>query len=362
MTYFVIGLMSGSAHDGLDICYTHITYVSGRKWEYKLEHTTCIPYPPELRAQLKNAAGLSVPEFLRLNTAYGRFCAEAINKFIEQHDLEHKVFFIASHGHTAWHEPAARVSTQIGDGATIAALTGYTTISDLRNMDIALGGQGAPIVPIADRFLFSDYDFCLNLGGIANVTVNKDEPIAFDVCPANQLLDFFARKKGLEYDKGGALAGQGICNDTILGNINSHQFYSLPAPKSLSNAFSETEILPTLAKEPEEDALRTAVKHIAFQIARAITPYCGEADKEYKMMLTGGGALNAFLVNQIKQEIEQQGMSVSCEVPDENLVKYKEALAMALLGVLRWREEENVLSSATGASRNSIGGAVWLGA
>lgn len=352
--------MSGSSADGLDICYSAITYISG-KWEYEMQQTACIPYPGEWQSRLRNAGRLSVPEFLRLHTAFGRYCGEQVNLFIAENDLKHKIHFIASHGHTVWHEPAERAAAQIGDGATIAAVTGYATISDMRNMDVALGGQGAPIVPIADQLLFPEYDFCLNLGGIANVTVNGQRPVAFDICPANQILDFFAGKKGLSFDKNGALAASGSVNTPILEAMNAHAFYQEPGPKSLSNAFSEREIIPCLSHETEENALSTAIAHIAFQIAKALKPYSGEK-AGYNMLITGGGALNTCLVDAIKRELRQQALSVACIVPQEQLVHFKEALAMSLIGVLRWREEENVLASVTGATRNSVGGALWLGA
>lgn len=360
MTYYVIGLMSGSSVDGLDICYSAITYISG-KWEYDIQHTACIPYSKEWQNRLKNAGKGTVPEFLRLHTGFGRYCGEQINLFIEENKLRHKVHFIASHGHTVWHEPCERTTTQIGDGATIAAVTGYTTISDLRNMDVALGGQGAPIVPIADQLLFPGYDFCLNIGGIANVTVNGKPPLAFDICPANQILNFFADKKGLSFDEKGALAASGSINETLLEAINAPAFYRESAPKSLSNTFSELELIPHLNAETVENALSTAIAHITFQIAKALAPYCNGKDG-YKMLITGGGALNEYLVAAIKIELDKQALPVECIVPDEELLHFKEALAMSLVGILRWREEENVLASVTGASRNSVGGALWLGA
>lgn len=362
MTYNIIGLMSGSSLDGLDVCYTRITVVSGKKWEYEIVHAECIPYSEDLKVRLKNAEGLSVPDFLRLNTAFGRFCAGEINQFIDKYDLPHKVFFIASHGHTVWHEPAANVSCQIGDGATIAALTGYPTISDLRNMDIALGGQGAPIVPVADQLLFPDYDFCLNLGGIANVTINKaHKPLAFDICPANQLLDHFARKKGIAFDRDGLLAQAGQCNPDSLAAINQQEYYQKTAPKSLSNAFSTEEIIPHLEKEENiENALATAIAHIAGQIARAISPYCHDKES-FNMLITGGGALNKQLVAAINTTLSDMNLPVTCILPDEKVIHFKEALAMAVIGALRWREENNALASVTGASMNSIGGAFWMG-
>lgn len=362
MTYNIIGLMSGSSLDGLDICYSRITIISGKKWEYEIVQAECVPYTTEFKTQLTNAANISVPDFLRLNTAFGRFCATEVNNFIDKYDLKHKVFFIASHGHTVWHEPEAHISSQIGDGATIAALTGYPTISDLRNMDVALGGQGAPIVPIADRLLFSDYDFCLNLGGIANVTINKtDELLAFDICPANQLLDYFAEKTGLAFDKDGLLSKNGQCNLDILEVINQQAFYQNKAPKSLSNAFSQTEIIPHLEKEDKvENALATAVAHIAEQIALAVAPYCS-GKESFDMLITGGGALNKQLIAAINSALHAKNLPVNCILPDEKVIHFKEALAMAVIGALRWREENNALASVTGASRNSIGGAFWMG-
>jgi len=360
MTYFVIGLMSGSSLDGLDIVYSTITYATG-KWEYEIRHTACIPYTMAWKEKLKSANQLSVPDFLHLDTAFGRYCGEQVNLFIEENDLKHKIHFIASHGHTVWHEPAQRTSSQIGNGAAIAAITGYTTIADLRAMDVALGGQGAPIVPIADKLLFADYDFCLNIGGIANITINEAAPKAFDICPANQMLNFFAEKKGISFDDHGDLAASGNINEAIFKTINEHIFYQQAAPKSLSNDFSITEIIPLLSVETEENALSTAVSHIAFQIVKAIAPFCKEKT-DYKMLITGGGALNHYLIQQIEEELKKLALPVTCVLPEQNLVYYKEALAIALIGVLRWREEENVFASVTGATRNSVGGALWLGA
>lgn len=360
MIYNVIGLMSGSSLDGIDICYTTISLISGNKWEYEIKEADCVPYPRDLKIKLKTAANLSVPDFLRLNTDFARFCAENVKKFIAEHDLDHKIFFIASHGHTVWHEPETGVSTQIGDGATIAALTGFSTITDLRNMDVALGGQGAPIVPIADRLLFSEYNFCLNLGGIANITVNKENPIAFDICPANQVLDYLARKKGLDFDENGEIAKSGQANKKILEIINAEEYYHRDPPKSLSNSFSEKKIIKPLDKDSTENAAATAVEHIATQICNAIAPYC-QRTEEYKMLITGGGAFNNFMVEQIKAKLTESSIPVTCIVPDDKLIQYKEALAMALMGILRWREEANVFASVSGASRNSIGGAFWMG-
>ena len=355
MIYNVIGLMSGSSLDGLDIAFVEITDVRN-DWSYEIKEAACIPFEDSLRAQLKQAAALPVPEFLRLHTRLGKWMGEQVNLFIENNQLHHKVHFIASHGHTVFHEPQNSTSTQIGDGACIAATTGLTTISDLRNMDVALGGQGAPIVPLADRMLFKEYHFCLNIGGIANITVNTESPVAFDISPANQLLDYYAQKMGRSYDEGGDLARSGTVNQALLQQLNAQPYYTLPAPKSLNNDFSATlHQLADASGLSSVDILATYTAHIADQVAAAMKTYPAEAGQ--KMLITGGGAFNSYLVEQLQTALPDSELVV----PEQALIKHKEALAMGLMGVLRWREEHNVLSSVTGASRNSIGGAVWLG-
>ena len=360
MVYTVIGLMSGSSLDGLDIACTQLTEISG-KWTYEIMAAECVPYPAAIASDLGKAATLSVPEFLRLHTSYGHYLGEQVNQFIKRNNLQHKVHFIASHGHTVWHEPAAHTTAQIGDGAAIASWTLLPVISDLRNMDVALGGQGAPIVPIADRFLFADYDFCLNIGGIANITINTDEPIAFDICPANQLLNYFAAKEGKDYDDKGAMAQSGQVLQDILEKLNGTSFYKTVAPKSLHNGFVHEELIPHFNNvEDNKDALHTTVKHIVAQIADALLPYHNPL-QEQKILVTGGGALNDFLILQLQEELNAKtNNNIQVAVLDEQTVNYKEAVAMALMGALRWREETNVFHTATGASRSSVGGAMWL--
>ncbi len=358
MVYNVVGLMSGSSLDGLDIALVELTEISG-KWSFRIQEAQCMSYPGKWAEELKHAAQLSVPDFLRLHTRYGHFLAQQVNQFIEEHQLHHKIHFIASHGHTVWHEPETRTTMQIGDGAALAAQTLLPVISDLRHMDVALSGQGAPIVPIADRLLFGDYDFCLNLGGIANVTINREHPVAFDICPANQLLNHFALQQGQVYDEAGSLARRGKQVDAVLPVLNSHAYYQQSGPKSLANSFTGEQLLPHFSGiSGIEDALHTAVQHIALQIAQAVLPYA-QPGVAQRMLVTGGGAFNHFLVEQIQAALSRI-TDISLVLPDEATIQYKEAVAMALIGTLRWREETNVLHSVTGASRSSVGGAMWL--
>ncbi len=358
MTYNVIGLMSGSSLDGLDIVFATFTY-SSYKWQFEIVQGETIPYSEDLYQELKQVTQLPLTQYLTLHTRLGRYFGNCVNKFIERHQLFHKVHFIASHGHTVWHSPAQHTSVQIGDGATIASVTGINTISDLRNIDVALGGQGAPIVPIADKFLYKDYDFLLNIGGICNVTINTENPLAFDICPANQILNYYAIKAGKEYDGNGELARSGNVDVAIVAAMSVFPYHSLPAPKSLDNSFSQKNIIPLLEDLENNDALSTAVTYIATQIAHSLKPYM-QQENHQKILVTGGGAFNVFLIEQIQNTLKQIS-NVEVVVEDNNNINYKEAVAMAFIGVLRWREEDNVLASVTGASRNSIGGALWLG-
>ncbi len=352
--------MSGSSLDGLDIVFAQLEEVRG-KWSYEIKHAECIVYNEDWLADLAHATDKNVSDFLRLNTAYGRYIGEQINQFIERYNLHHQVHFIASHGHTVFHEPHNGTTSQIGDGATIAAMTGLPVISDLRALDIALGGQGAPIVPVGDRLLFGEYDYWLNIGGIANITVMENEkPLAFDICPANQILNGLAVEEGKLMDEGGAMARSGNILSTIFARLNNVDYYQQPAPKSLSNEMAKEMVFPILRESQHKtvDLLHTMTLHIAEQVAKAVSQY-PSAKQEPKLLVTGGGAFNTYLIEKIQEALAPQHVSV--EVPDETVVKFKEALVMALIGTLRWREETNVFSSVTGASRDSVSGALWMG-
>jgi anhydro-N-acetylmuramic acid kinase len=357
MEYNVIGLMSGSSLDGLDIAFVRLKEEGG-KWSYEWLAADCMSYSAEWQQKLKNAQRLSVPEFLRLHTAYGHFVGKTVKAFLEKQNGQ-KPDFLVSHGHTVLHEPANSVTCQLCDGAAIAAETGLTVISDLRNADIALGGQGAPIVPIADRLLFGEYDYLLNLGGIANISIQRSG-LAFDICPCNQLLNHYAMNAGFDYDDEGALARNGKSAKALQEQLAAQIFYRQAPPKSLSNEFSQMQILPLVDEAMLEpgDALATCTAHIVECIAAAFTPYIQTAQSA-KLLVTGGGAFNTFLVEQLIAALRPY--SIEVVVPERQLVQYKEALAMALIGVLRWRNEVNVLASVTGARYDSIGGAIWAG-
>ncbi len=359
MVYKVIGLMSGSSLDGLDIAYVHLEEVRG-KWSFEIIKAECIAYDNYWLAKLSEASTLRASQYMQLHADYGNYIGEAVKNFISKYDLEHKVHFIVSHGHTVFHSPETKMTSQIGDGAAILAATNLPVISDLRAIDIALGGQGAPIVPIGDRLLFSGYDYLLNIGGIANLTIQTadKEPIAFDICPANQLLNRLAAKLGAKMDVDGKFAAYGKIIPSLLNQLNANEWYAIAPPKSLSNAKALDIATDALrSAEKAEDLLHTVSVHICEQVRNAIDKY-GNIKKSTSLIITGGGAFNNFLVSELTNLLAPMSISI-VTIPNE-VIEYKEALIMALIGALRWREEPNVLSSVTGASKDSIGGAIWL--
>lgn len=368
MVYRVIGLMSGSALDGLDIAFVEFHESSGN-WNYTLRSSACYEYSQEWMNKLRNATSLNALDYLLLHVEYGHYIGEQVNKFIADHNIQYQVQLIASHGHTTFHAPYQKMTGQLGDGAAIAAVTGINVVSDLRAMDVALGGQGAPIVPVGERLLLGDYLLFLNLGGIANISLNHpDKYVAFDVCPANRVLNMLAKEAGKPFDDGGQIAEKGEIVPGLLQILNDLEYYKMPYPKSLANDFGTDVIFPLLnnGSYDNDDALRTYVEHICIQITNSIEKLQKDFNlpatskpNGHKILVTGGGAKNSFLIKRLQESLKKAGVSV--EIPINDLVDFKEAIIMGLIGVLRWREENNTLRSVTGAQRDSIGGAVWMG-
>ena len=365
MTYRAIGLMSGSSLDGLDIAFAEFVHNAG-DWSFEIMAADCYTYDEDWKKKLQQAPSLSALDYSLLHADYGHYTGKQVNRFIDEQNLHFKIGLIASHGHTTFHVPARKMTAQLGDGAAIAAETGLPVVSDLRALDVAFGGQGAPIVPIGEKLLLKAYDLYLNLGGIANISFNHpDSYVAFDVCAANRVLNIIAAREGKEYDAGGAIAAGGSMNEEALQKLNALSYYQQPYPKSLANSFGTDEVYPLLSSFnlSSADAMRTYVEHIVQQIKLAVGSWQLANQKSeirnQKILVTGGGAFNTFLMQELSAELAP--MNIDVVVPDADLIQYKEALIMAFIGVLRWRQEYNVLSSVTGAARDSIGGAVWIG-
>lgn len=356
--------MSGSSLDGLDIVFVHLLENAG-KWSYEIKAAGCMDYDDDWREKLKNAVSLSAADYCLLHTDYGHYTGRQVNRFIEENGLHLQMDLIASHGHTVFHQPERHMTAQIGDGAAIAAETGVAVVSDLRNLDVAFGGQGAPLVPMGEKWLFPEYNLFLNLGGIANLSFHEENTVtAYDICPANRVLNMLAAREGTPYDKDGAMARSGkICNP-LLTELNAQSYYEKQPPKSLANEFGSETLISIIDKYEisTADKLRTFVEHIAIQIEKNVAGLLIDQHpliSGHTLLITGGGAFNAFLIECIGEKLAASG--VEAIVPDEDTVAYKEAVIMAFLGVLRWRENNTTLSSVTGANRGSIGGALWMG-
>jgi anhydro-N-acetylmuramic acid kinase len=344
-----IGLMSGTSLDGLDICYCSF-YYDKTHWKYEIIKAINSKYNLQMRQLLTEAFNCSSRKLTEIHIDFGKYCGLAVNKFIEKEKL--KPDFIASHGHTVFHEPEKGINLQIGSGAGIYALTKIPVVCDFRSVDIASGGQGAPLVPIGDLHLFTDYAACINLGGFANISIKKNNNItAFDICPANLILNYLALTKGLQYDKNGQIASQGNIDTSLLTKLNQLEFYRTKAPKSLGIEWFNSAFLP-LVKETEisvENAMATCVEHIAMQIAAELINVKG------KVLISGGGAHNQFLVSQIRKHSAKNDIVI----PNKQLVDYKEALVFAFIGLLRLQNKSNCLSSVTGSISDTIGGCVY---
>ncbi|WBU89649.1 anhydro-N-acetylmuramic acid kinase [Cellulophaga omnivescoria] len=354
-TYNVIGLMSGTSLDGLDLAYCQFTR-KNETWEFKILNTKSVDYTPQFKAQLKNAINLAVPEFTELHNSYGTWLGEQVKLFVNEHNL--RVNFIASHGHTTHHKPEKGFTLQIGSGQHLANASGIQTICDFRSNDVALGGQGAPLVPIGDMHLFSEYDFCLNLGGISNVSFKQNNKrVAYDIGIANMLLNYVTNTINLAYDKNGELAKSGVLNKELLHKLNSLEYYKLPYPKSTGYEWFKKEIIPIIEKTADtiENILHTSAVHICDTISNDLLNASNKA--ENILLVTGGGALNGFLMSTLTSKL---GTSFTIDTTSKTVIEFKEALIFAFMGVLRHLEQPNVLASVTGAKKDSSCGVIYI--
>ena len=348
--YKVLGVMSGTSLDGIDCAVVEFTY-ENNCWHYEFVQGETISYPDEWTAKLNTASSLNETDLHLLNIAYTCFLSEKINEFIAENQLA-DLDFIASHGHTVLHQPEKGITLQIGNLPIVADLYDLPFVCDFRVQDVALGGQGAPLVPIGDRLLFADYDYCLNLGGFSNISFEENkERIAFDICPVNTLLNHFAKKLGKDFDENGAFAASGSINQDLFNELNNLSFYNQKGPKSLGIEQVHAIYLPLIEKYQltAQDILATLTEHIAYQIASVLKI------KDSKLLATGGGAYNEHLINRLKNHAPHTTIVLGAK----ELIEFKEALIFAFLGVLRITNTNNVLKSVTGATRDHCSGIIF---
>lgn len=347
--YHVIGLMSGSSLDGVDLAAVEFTH-NQVEWSFSLKAAACYPYSEEWRLRLEKSYHASDGFRRELDKAYGSYLATLIRQFAWENNFQPDL--IASHGHTVFHQPEAGKTLQIGSGEQMARETGFLVVNDFRSEDVAKGGQGAPLVPIGDRLLFADFNACLNLGGIANISFEQqNKRIAFDICIANQALNYLAKKAGHPFDENGAIAASGKLDMHLLRQLDKADFFSLPAPKSLGREFFEKHHLTLIEGNHVHvaDAMHTYCHHIAAQIAKS-----ADALEVGKILVTGGGAHNSFLINTLKRQTKHEIV-----IPHASVIDFKEAIVFAFLGLLKSLDQINVLASATGASSDSSSGIIW---
>lgn len=349
-SYNVIGVMSGTSLDGVDIAHIHFG-IKEQKWSFELLECETIPYSQEWAAKLKMAVDLPAFELEKLNIDYTLLLGGMIADYIKKYRLEN-IDAVCSHGHTVLHQPQNGVTLQIGNLPEIATIINQTVVCDFRIQDVQMGGQGAPLVPIGDRLLFSAYDYCINLGGFSNISFEENQKrVAYDICPVNTVLNHYANLSGVPYDDKGQLARKGETETNLLSQLNQLEFYHQPYPKSLGIEFVNHTIFPLMDSYQisNQDKLRTFTKHIAWQIDLALP------NTKKNILLTGGGAYNTFLIERILFHVPEMRVVI----PEKKLLEFKEALIFGLLGVLKLRGEINVLASVTGAKEDHSSGKIF---
>ncbi len=352
--YHVLGVMSGTSLDGIDLaeCIFEHTENAAKKtsWQFSIGATTTVPYASNWKKRLQEAVSFSEAELITLNCDYTDYLSEVIKNFIGERKL-HSLDAICSHGHTILHQPDKGITLQIGNLPQLATRVQKTVVCDFRVQDVALGGQGAPLVPIGDRLLFGNYEYCLNLGGFANCSFErKGKRIAYDICPVNIVLNRYAQQLGQDYDDNGNIAASAVVDPALLQALGQLEFYFQPAPKSLGLEWVKTSVFPLLEESgcSSETILATFTEHIAMQLA-------AQFESGATVMVTGGGAYNSYLLERLKQHA-----AVEIVCPSKTLIEYKEALIFGLLGVLKIRGEVNCLASVTGAKKDHSSGEVFI--
>lgn len=347
MVFQAIGLMSGTSLDGLDICLAKFEKQNST-WKFEIIKAETLSYSEHWENQLRNSIHLSAEELLELHSEYGFFLGKAVKNFISKYNLQN-IDVIASHGHTVFHQPQKKFTLQIGDGRAIKIETGLPVVYDFRSQDVLMGGNGAPLVPIGDELLFSEYDACLNLGGFSNISLKlEDRRIAFDIAPVNIVLNKLALNYNQNFDNNGDLAREGTIDTELLNKLNSLQFYSQSHPKSLGVEWCNATIFSLIENLDSKAVLATFTEHSAEQISKVFNQY-----QLNKVLFTGGGTYNSFLIEKIKEKTNSEII-----IPEKQIIDFKEALIFAFMGVLRINNEVNVLSSATGCRNDHSSGVI----
>ena len=356
-TYRVVGLMSGTSLDGLDLAYCELTY-RDEGWHFAMPVAETLSYDSAWRERLSGIIAASGAALMIADQQLGTWMGQAVTSFVANHRLH--PHFVASHGHTVFHQPERALTYQIGNGFALQAAGQCPVVANFRNYDVAVGGQGAPLVPVGDRLLFGDYDLCLNLGGIANVSTElHGQRIAYDIGPANMVSNYLMQQTGRDYDEDGQQAARGTVDQALVDQFNQLDYYAAPFPKSLGYEWVHQCLIQPLEQSPLSlaDRLATVTYHATQQIARSLQQLLeSKGQQSARVLVTGGGAFNGYFMQQLRACSSE---AVHYKVPDAPLISFKEALVFALLGVLRVRGEVNCLASVTGAAHDHSAGVVY---
>lgn len=347
----VIGLMSGTSGDGLDITACRF-FKEGKAWNYQIISSETINYSDFWKKQLRTADKLETSEFLKLDLEYGKYLGQQVNDFLKRHKLAAEL--IGTHGHTIFHKPGKGLTYQLGAGNALFYETRVPVISDFRIDDVLSGGQGAPLAPAGDYYLFQEYDFRLNLGGFSNISFSENGIVyAFDICPVNYVLNREAGKLGKTFDHNGFIASENDADIELLNALNQMKYYNLSPPKSLSREWVEQEWDSVIRKFSLSPGVKiaTITEHITDQLAEVLN----RGKNRKNVLITGGGAKNKYLIQRLKQKIRLRII-----IPDEEIIEYKEALIFAFLALLKQRGQINIFSSVTGASEDLSAGILYV--
>ena len=347
--YYVIGLMSGTSIDGVDLVYANFFY--DKHWSFKILKSKTYEYDMDWQNILKNLADKDLDSIKLIDKNYTKLLSEYILKFIEEFSIK-QIDFISSHGHTALHDPSNSITYQIGNLKELSDYIGLKVICDFRAQDVKLGGQGAPLVPVGEKYIFPEYDNLINLGGFANITIKSNNNLtAYDICPVNIVFNHLSNLRHLKYDDKGKIASSGKLNIELFDCLQSLDYYKQISPKSLGVEWVNKNILPLInsfSEIPLEDLLNTFSKHFASQIASNIK-------SAKKTLITGGGAYNDYLIQNIIDLTESEII-----IPSSEIIEYKEALIFGFLGVLKDLNINNCYSSVTGATKDHSSGNIFI--
>ncbi|HET9343553.1 MAG TPA: anhydro-N-acetylmuramic acid kinase [Candidatus Eremiobacteraceae bacterium] len=376
-----IGLMSGTSADGIDVAAVEVEHEKAHGGlGIRVLHFATLPYEATLRERLlssSSSVGTTIVQLGELNAAVGEAFAAATIEAARRWGLDlGSIDVIGSHGHTMYHAPETCVTIQIGEGAIVAARTGVTCVADFRIADVALGGQGAPLVPFVDAVLFADpneYRAALNIGGIANVTLLPDEAHggraairAFDTGPGNMVIDACVRLASdgeSDFDRDGAAAARGIPAHALLDELLDDGYFSRPTPKSTGRerygaayAAHVWEQGRRLGLHPD-DVIATVTALTARTIADAVPSECR------RIIVSGGGVHNRTLMETLQASVGKPPAHARVERSDVYGIEVdaKEATAFAVLACEAIAGDINHLPATTGAARAAVLGKITPG-